>query len=146
MGFKDLAKGPTQAVEHRYYIHIFPKKIMYRKQKKLLINKCAAQQFNGRGGFAFFSFFKFFLANQRFIFVIFSSVAPHRGQPAAKCHPRWQPTRRLAVSCGLGRRRIRTRDCRTTVWHATIEPPRLLHRGGGFARGFDITSHHSNLI
>jgi hypothetical protein len=66
-----------------------------------------------------------FLANQRFIFLIFTSVAPHRGQPAAKCHPRWQPTRRLAVSCGLGRHRIRTRDCRTTVWHATIELPRL---------------------
>ncbi len=66
-----------------------------------------------------------FLLNQRFIFVIFSSVAPHRGQPAAKCNPWWQPTRRLAVSCGLGRRRIRTRDCRTTVWHATIEPPCL---------------------
>jgi hypothetical protein len=42
-------------------------------------------------------------------FVIFSSVAPHRGQPAAKWHLRWQPTRRLAVSCGLGRRRIQTR-------------------------------------
>jgi hypothetical protein len=26
-----------------------------------------------------------FLGNQLFIFVIFSSVAPHRGQPAAKC-------------------------------------------------------------
>ncbi len=59
-----------------------------------------------------------FFANKRFIFITFSSFAPHRGQPAAKCHPRWQPTRRLAVSCGLGRRRIRTRDCRTT-----IEPP-----------------------
>ncbi len=43
------------------------------------------------------------------------------------CHPRWQPTRRLADSCGLGSRRIRTRDCRTTVWRATIELPRL-HR------------------
>ncbi len=72
-----------------------------------------------------FFFFYMFLANQRFIFVIFSSVAAHRGQPAAKCHPRWQPTRRSAVSCGLGRRWILTRDCRTTVWHATIEPPRL---------------------
>ncbi len=77
-----------------------------------------------------------FLANQRFTFIMFFSVAPHRGQPAAKCHPRWQPTRRLAVSCGLGRRRIRTRDCRTTVWHTTIEPPRLrgvvaLGRRGG---------------
>jgi hypothetical protein len=29
-----------------------------------------------------------FLANQQFIFVILSSVAPHRGQPAAKCHPK----------------------------------------------------------
>jgi hypothetical protein len=66
-----------------------------------------------------------FLANQQFIFVIFSSVAPHRGQPAAKCHPRWQPTRRLAVSCGLWRSQVRTRDYRTTVWHATIEPPSL---------------------
>ncbi len=70
-------------------------------------------------------FLNMFLVNQWFIFVIFSSVAPHRGQPAAKCHPRWQPTRRLAFSCGLGRRRIRTRDCRTTVWRAAIEPPRL---------------------
>ncbi len=35
-----------------------------------------------------FFFFVCFLANQRFIFVIFSSVAPHRGQPAAKCHPK----------------------------------------------------------
>ncbi len=66
-----------------------------------------------------------FFANHRFICVIFSSVAPHRGYLAAKCHPRWQPTRRLAVSCGLGRRRIRTQDCRTTVWCASIEPPRL---------------------
>ncbi len=44
--------------------------------------------------------------------VIFSTVAPHRSQPAAKCHPRWQPTKRLTVSCRLGRRRILTRDCR----------------------------------
>jgi hypothetical protein len=61
-----------------------------------------------------------FLVNQWFIFVIFTSVAPHRSQPAAKCHLRWQPIRRLAVSCELGRHRIRTWDCRTTVWHATI--------------------------
>jgi hypothetical protein len=58
-------------------------------------------------------------------FVIFSSVALHRGQPAAKCHPRWQPSRRLAVCCGLGRRWIRTRDCRTTIWRDTIGPPCL---------------------
>jgi hypothetical protein len=35
----------------------------------------------------FFFFLCMFLGNQRFFFVIFSSVAPHRGQPAAKCHP-----------------------------------------------------------
>ncbi len=55
-------------------------------------------------------------------FTIFSSVAPHRSQAAAKCNPRWQPIRRWAISCGLGRRRIRTQDCRTTVWRTTIEP------------------------
>jgi hypothetical protein len=38
-----------------------------------------------------FLFFKCFLANPQFIFLIFPSVAPHRGQPAAKYHPRWQP-------------------------------------------------------
>ncbi len=75
--------------------------------------------------YVYFLFLYMFLANQRFIIGIFSSVAPHRGQPTAKCHPWWQPTRRIAVSCGLGRHQIRTRDCRTTVWHATIEPPRL---------------------
>ncbi len=40
--------------------------------------------------FAFF-FLCMFLGYQRFIFVIVSSVAPHRGQPAAKCHP-WVAT------------------------------------------------------
>ncbi len=59
------------------------------------------------------------------LFIIFSSVAPHKGQPAAKCHPRWQPTGRWAVSCGLGRRWIQTQDCRTTVRRATTEPPCL---------------------
>ncbi len=67
----------------------------------------------------------YFFGEPGFIFIIFTSVAPHRGQPAAKCHPMWQPSRRLAVSCGLGRHRIRTRDCRTTVWRATIELPHL---------------------
>ncbi len=68
-----------------------------------------------------FSLFICFWRTSGSFFVIFSSVAPHRGQPAAKCHPKWQPTRRLAVSCGVWRRRIRTRDCRTTVWRSTIE-------------------------
>ncbi len=54
-----------------------------------------------------FFFFVCFWWTSGSFFVIFSSVAPHRGQPAAMCHPRWQPTRRLADSCGLGRRRIR---------------------------------------
>ncbi len=70
-------------------------------------------------------FFICFCLTSGSFFVIFSSLAPHRGQPTANCHPRWQPTRRLAVKCGLGRRRMRTWDCRTTVWHATIEPPCL---------------------
>jgi hypothetical protein len=51
----------------------------------------------------FFFFFLFmFLATNGSFLISFSSSAPHRGQPAAKSHPRWQPTRRLAVSCGLG--------------------------------------------
>ncbi len=68
----------------------------------------------------FFFFICFGWTSLSFL-IIFSSVAPHR----AKCYPRWQPTRRLAVSCGLGRHRIRTRDCRTTVRRATTEPPCL---------------------
>jgi hypothetical protein len=47
-----------------------------------------------------FSFFICFWRTSGSFFVIFSSVAPLRDQPAAKCHPKWQPTRRLAVSCG----------------------------------------------
>ncbi len=87
-----------------------------------------------------------FLANQRFIFVIFSSVATHRGQPVAKCHPRWQPTRRSPVSCGLGRRWIRTRDCRTTVWQATNEPPRLPDRNSGwFSAHFWLSGKYDRL-
>jgi hypothetical protein len=42
----------------------------------------------------------FFLFYVFGIFIIFSSVALHRGQPSAKSHPRWQPTRKLAVCCG----------------------------------------------
>ncbi len=71
-----------------------------------------------------FFFICFWQTNGSFL-IIFSFVAPHRGQPAAKCHPRWQPTRRLAVSCGQGRRRIRTRDCRKTVRCTGTEPPCL---------------------
>jgi hypothetical protein len=77
-------------------------------------------------GMFFFSLYVFWRTSGPF-FTIFSSLAPHRGQPAAKCHPRWQPARRWAISCGLGRHRIRTRDCRTTVWRTTIEPPLLHH-------------------
>jgi hypothetical protein len=70
-------------------------------------------------------FFVCFWRTRSSFLVIFSSVASDRGQPAVKCHPRWPPTRRFAVSCGLKRRRIRTQGCRTTVWHATIDPPHL---------------------
>jgi hypothetical protein len=72
-----------------------------------------------------FFFFICFWRSSCSFFVIFSSVALHRGRPAAKCHPRWQPTKRFAVNWGLGRRRIRTQDCRTTVWCTTIELPCL---------------------
>jgi hypothetical protein len=41
-----------------------------------------------------FFFFIFFWRTSGSFFVIFSSVTPHRGQPAVKCHPKWQPTRR----------------------------------------------------
>jgi hypothetical protein len=34
----------------------------------------------------------------------FSPLLPLTEVSPQKCHPRWQPTRRLAVSCGLGRR------------------------------------------
>jgi hypothetical protein len=77
----------------------------------------------------FFFFFICFWQTSGSFFIVFSSVAAHRGQPAAKCHPRWQPTRKLAVSCGLGRRWIRTQDCRTTVRRATTEPPCLPYHG-----------------
>ncbi len=63
----------------------------------------------------FFSLYVFWRTSGYLIVIFFSSVTPHRGQPAAKCHPRWQPITRLAVSCGLGRRRIQTQDLRTTV-------------------------------
>jgi hypothetical protein len=84
---------------------------------------CTVQLEKGSKNY-FFSLYVFWRTKSPF-FTIFSSVAPHRGQPVAKYHPRRQPTRRWAISCGLGRRRIWTRDCRTTVWRTTIEPPRI---------------------
>ncbi len=75
--------------------------------------------------FVIFFFFIRFLANQESIFFHNFYLCWPSPSPAAKYHPRWQPTRRWAISCGLGIRRIRTRDCRTTVWRTTIEPPRL---------------------
>ncbi len=79
-----------------------------------------------------FFFLCMFLATSGTFLIIFSSAAPHRGQPTAKSHPRWQPTRRLAVSCRL--ERIRTQDCRTTARHATAVPPCLQ---------FTLFWHHS---
>jgi hypothetical protein len=70
-------------------------------------------------------FLYMFLTNQWFIFRNFLLCASHRGEPAAKCYSRWQPTRRLAFTYGLGRRQIRTREWSITVWRATVEPPRL---------------------
>jgi hypothetical protein len=89
----------------------------------------------------YFFFFICFWRTSGSFFMIFSSVAPHRGQPPAKCHPRWQPIRRLAVSCGLGRHWIRTQDCRTTVWCATIEPPCL----PPLSHHASLLSHHASL-
>jgi hypothetical protein len=66
-----------------------------------------------------------FFGNQRFIFVNFPLLPLTEVNPQPSAIRGWQPTRRLAVSCGLGRCRIRTRDCRTTAWCATIELPRL---------------------
>ncbi len=51
--------------------------------------------------FFFFSLYVFWRTSGPF-FTILSSVAPHRGQPTAKCHPRWQPTRRWASAVGWG--------------------------------------------
>ncbi len=36
-------------------------------------------------------------------YCIYSPLPPLRGQPSAKCHPRWQPILGLAVRCRLGR-------------------------------------------
>ncbi len=95
-----------------------------------------------RSGLFFFFFFFFFFVcfwwTSGSFFIMFSSVAPHRGQPAAMCHPRWKPTRKLADSCGLGRRRIRTQDCRTSVWRATIELPRIFLLPLNFKWVFDV--------
>ncbi len=57
-----------------------------------------------------FFFLDMFLAPQRFIFHNFLLCCPSQRSARAKCRPRWQPTRRWAISCGLGRRWIRTRD------------------------------------
>ncbi len=49
-----------------------------------------------------FFFLCMFLANQRFIFLIFSSVAPHRGQPAAKCHPKVATNQKIGSQLWAG--------------------------------------------
>ncbi len=43
-----------------------------------------------------------FLANHRFIFIIFFSVAPHRGQPAAKYHPKVATHQKIASQLWAG--------------------------------------------
>ncbi len=88
----------------------------------------------------FFLFFTCFW-RPRGSFSLFSPLLPLTEFSPTKCHPRGQPTKRLVVRCGLRRRQIRTRDCRTTSlacnhWATTplyqgattppfIEPPRL---------------------
>ncbi len=79
-------------------------------------------------------FFTCFLGNSGSFLIIFSSVAPHRGEHAARCHPRWQPTRRLAVSCGLGRHRFEPR----TAGHQSVMLP-LSHHAS-------LLSHHASLL
>jgi hypothetical protein len=97
--------------------------VRYTSPRPTDVTRLLSLSFASYSKFTFFFFFICFWRTSGSFFMIFSSVAPHRGQPPAKCHPRWQPIRRLAVNCGLGRHWIRTQDCRTTVWCATIEPP-----------------------
>jgi hypothetical protein len=119
--------------------------IYFKKCDEVRVSRYGTYQ-NGEGGLNTTSNFfsqKFYLLTFFFSLYVFgepvvhfcnfcTSVVPHRGHPAAKCHLRWQPIRRLAVSCGLGRHRIRTRDCRTTVWRATIELPWGLNTTSNF--------------
>jgi hypothetical protein len=52
-------------------------------------------------------FYTFFFLNcvwwNRSPCCLYFSLPPFRGQPKAKCHPRWQPISGLAVHCRLGR-------------------------------------------
>ena len=54
---------------------------------------------------------------------IFLPLPPLRGQPELTCQPSWLPNQELTGPYRLERCRIRTRNCRVTVWCATNEPP-----------------------
>ncbi len=52
---------------------------------------------------SFFSLYVFLRTSGSFL-IIFSSVAPHRGQPAAKYHLKWQPTWARSLRRFMGRK------------------------------------------
>jgi hypothetical protein len=89
-------------------------------------------------------FYICFMQTSGSFIMIFSSVAPHRGQPAAKCHLRWQPTRWLAVSCGLGRCRIRTRA--GTAGQQSGALPLSHHASQNWATMPPKLSHHASQL
>jgi hypothetical protein len=72
-----------------------------------------------------FFFFVCFLANQQFIYRNFLLCHPSQRSARSQVTSQVAIQQEIAVSCGLGRRLTRTRDCRTTVWHAIIEPLRF---------------------
>jgi hypothetical protein len=72
----------------------------------------------------FFSFICF-LENQRSIFHNFFLCCPSQRSARGRVPSQVATHQEMEISCGLGKRRIRTQDCRTTVWRTTIEPPHL---------------------
>jgi hypothetical protein len=65
------------------------------------------------------SFF-FFLLNcfwwNRSPYCLYFPLPPLRGQPTAKCHPRWQPISGQQSIVGWGDCWIQTQDCSFTIW------------------------------
>jgi hypothetical protein len=149
-------KGSPISYAHEYQCLVFAKHIQIIPFRPLAYNFChrrrpiieaiVAKINNDHLIFLLdLSFFSLYVSGEPADhFSQFSPLLPFTevSQPTGKCHPRWQPTRRLAVSCGLGRHQIWARDCRTTVWHATIELPRLPH----WATTPPSLSYHASLI
>ncbi len=78
----------------------------------------------------------FFVLNcfwwNRIPYCLYFPLPPLRGQPTAKCHPRWQPISGQQSTVGWGDCWIQTQDCSFTIWcryqwatTAPIEPPLL---------------------